>query len=74
MFANLLTALFDIALDHNALYQSCQFAIGAAGMHDFMHDTDLFFKLLVGVAVVRVHDTCTVHKVALVILDLKSVV
>ena len=67
VLADFLAALLDIALDHDTLYEICQFAVVSAGMHDLVNDPDLFPELLVGIAVVRIHDARGIDQVALVV-------
>ena len=56
MIVDSLAAFLDIAFDHDAFYQTADvLGVGAAVQH-FLDDTDLLFKLLVGIVVVCVYD------------------
>ena len=54
-FANLLAAFFDVALDHDALYEVLDIGINAAGVEYLFYDPDLLLELLAGVVVVGVY-------------------
>lgn len=67
MLGNLLVALDEITLDHDALDELVDVGIVLAGVHDFAHNANLLLELLVGVAMVRIHDAGGIQEVSLVI-------
>ena len=69
--ADLLTAFFDIALDHNSFYQMLDILAQATAMQNFLGDADLLLKLLVGIGVVRINDAGRILKIQMVIYQLQ---
>ena len=62
--ANLLCSVFDIAFDHETLYQRSNFFAVAAAVQYFVADADLFQIFLAGIGMVCIYD----HSRILVIL------
>ena len=54
--ANLLIAWFNVAFDHQTLYQLMKLWINIAAVQDFFGNTNLLFILFVGVGMVGIHN------------------
>ena len=56
MFSNFLIAGIDVAFDHQPLYQAANVVGVAAAVKHLFGDANLFLIVLVGIAVVHIHD------------------
>ena len=64
MIVNTLTAFFDIAFNHNALYKAVDIIGAGAAVQNLFYNADLLLILLVGVVVVCVYDAGRILKIS----------
>ena len=65
--SDLLISTLDITFDHHTFYQCFDVWIQVAAVKHFVHDTNLFCILFVGVGVVCIHNNSRVFEISLFI-------
>ena len=65
--SDLLISTFDVTFDHHTFYQCFDVWIQVAAVKHFVHDTNLFCILFIGVGVVCIDDTGRILQITLVV-------